>query len=143
MRNTGLSEFADRFAAVAADSDYSRDARLRGIDGNYDIRAAADALWTRTVRSGADLDLGLITESSVIEALLSLKKRYDDENELVSVEFEEFWDACDQQKLSPSTKASVSADLVRDFLSRKRKEGFTVVDNAYGIWLFEFPAVRS
>ena len=131
--------FVARFVEAAADSDYSRFSRLQATTP-HDIEAAAEALWQHWIQKGWDRGglLHALTEGVVFSTLLAQVKRYDDENELVSVEFEKFWDACDEQKLSAHTLSCVQDDLARSFLTRKRSDGYTVVTGQDGIWLFRF-----
>lgn len=136
MQQYGRSQFADHFAEVAADSDYSRHAKLREVT-QYDIRAAAEALWSRKWRSEKDYS-EQVTEADVIEALLAKVEYYDDENHLVSVVHQDYWDATDKLRLSSGLLQQMQKELSRKYLYEKRIEGFTVVDNDHGIWLFRF-----
>lgn len=139
MQAYGRSTFADRFAEKAADSDYSRHTKLQMIS-QYDIRAAAEALWAYAMRNDVDLDRTELTENIVITALLAQDRRWDDENELVSTQFEEYWDLTDTFHFSPSLVAQMQEELVRKFLNSKRAE-YIVVNNRDGIWLFEKAAI--
>lgn len=139
MRNYGLSKFADAFAEVAADTDYSRFASLRDVT-QYDIRAAAEVLWQRITRSGGDPEEAAraLTEIDVTETLLARVEYYQDDNHLVSVNYEGYWDMTDGIIDSPGLKRDIQDHLARKYKAEKRTEGFTVVDNRYGIWLFRF-----
>jgi hypothetical protein len=132
MQAYGRSQFADDFAAKAADSDYSRYPLLRSAS-QYDIRAAAEALWALALRN--NLDVTELNERMVITAMLAKVQRWDDEGELVSVEFEEYWDATDEQGFSSGLMEEIKKALVRNFLEKQKTEHI-VVNNANGIWLF-------
>lgn len=132
-----LDQFAQKFIELAADSDYSRYQKLRDIS-ERDIRAAADALWLKSSRNGSVEDtFAFLDESTVVSALRCLARRYDDANDLVSSQFREYWDATDKHIKSPGLLARMEAELCSGFLASKKEEGITVVDNAYGIWLFD------
>jgi hypothetical protein len=137
MRNYGLSEFADAFAEKAADTDYSKHANLRDVT-QYDIRAAAEALWQKITHSGGDPKefSKRIMGMDVIETLLAKIERYDDDNHLVSVNYEGYWDMTDGMIDSDGLKRDIQNHLARKYKAEKRSEGFTVVDNRYGVWLF-------
>lgn len=139
MRNYGLSEFADAFAEKAADTDYSRHASLRDVT-QYDIRAAAEAMWQRITRSGGDPEefSKRIMGMDVVETLLAKVEHYQDDNHLVSVNYEGYWDMTDGMIDSSGLKRDIQDHLARKYKAEKRSEGFTVVDNRYGIWLFRF-----
>lgn len=139
MQRYGLSEFADTFAEKAADTDYSRHAGLRDVT-QYDIRAAAEVLWQRITRSGGDPAefSKRITGMDVIETLLAKVEKYDDDNHLVSVNYEGYWDWTDGMIDSNSLKRDIQDHLARKRKAEKKAEGFVVVDNRYGIWLFRF-----
>ena len=132
MQTYGRSSFCDRFTQQAADSDYSRHAKLQGAS-QYDIRAAASALWTLAAREG--IDLSELNEGIVITAMLAQEQRWDNEDELVSTEFEEYWDATDAQGFSPGLRQDMQEELVRRFLDGKRKDHI-VINDWDGIWTF-------
>lgn len=137
MHAYGRSEFADRFALQAADSDYSnpRYSKLQGVS-QYDIRAAAEALWAYAIRNDVDLVALDLTEQIVITAMLSQERRWDDENDLVSSEFEDYWDATDEHNFSTGLRKQIQEELARNFLAAKR-EKYVVVNGSHGIWLFD------
>lgn len=138
MQQYGRSVFADRFAEVAADSDYSRYAKNQDVTSE-DIRAAAFALWEHLRRTGQDPQAYAekdLDEETVTSVLLARQGQYADETELVSKEFREYWDATDKMRFTFATLDVMRKELARRFLTAKRTEGFTVVDNEYGIWLF-------
>lgn len=139
MQQRGLSGFADRFAEVAADTDYSRKPALQSTS-SFDITAAAEALWRDASRRGVDLEeLASALDSAAVERALEAQvRRYDDEDELVSVEFEEYWDATDEKRFSSMLLEQMKEELARTFLSDKKGEGMIVVNNHEGIWLFKF-----
>lgn len=139
MRNYGLSEFADAFTEKAADTDYSRHAKLRDVT-QYDIRAAAEVLWQRVTRSGGDPKefSQRIMGMDVVETLLARVEHYQDDNHLVSVNYEGYWDWTDKLGLSSGLREQMQRELSRKYLTEKRSEGFDTVDNRYGIWLFRF-----
>lgn len=141
MRQHGMSEFADRFAEKAADTDYSRYPQLQGVD-QYDIRAAAEALWWRITCSPAYPEAKeyseQITDMDVIETLLAKVERYDDDNHLVSVNYEGYWDMTDGLGLSSGLREQMQRELTHKYLREKRIDGFTTVSNQWGIWLFRF-----
>lgn len=139
MQQRGLSGFADRFAGVAADTDYSRKPALQSTS-SFDITAAAEALWKDASRRGVDLEelTGTLDSAAVERALEAQVRRYDDEDELVSVEFEEYWDATDEKRFSSMLLEQMKEELTRTFLSDKKEEGMIVVNNHEGIWLFKF-----
>lgn len=135
MRAYGRSEFADRFAEKAADTDYSWRVELQDFS-QYDIRAAAEALWLHLARHGIGPNATELNEQIIVTAMRARAKRYDDGGDLVAQEFENFWDACDEQPLSSATEDMIREDLVASFLSGQRKAGMIVVNNLHGIWLF-------
>lgn len=135
MQAYGRSVFADRFAEKAADTSYSDYAKLRDVSP-YDIRAAAEALWSYAMRNDIDLVATELTGNIVITALLARVQSWDDESELVSTEFEEYWDATDLHRFSPGLVKQMEEELARNFLNRKR-EDHIVVNSGYGIWTFE------
>jgi hypothetical protein len=139
MQAYGRSTFADQFAETAADSDYSRHPQLQGVS-QYDIRAAAEAVWTYATREG--IRIGSLERGEVVRAMLAQVKRWDDEGELVSVEFEEYWDATDAQNLPSSLLDEMKKALARNFLEGKKGEHI-VVDNRDGIWLFDKSSLRA
>ena len=102
-----------------------------------DITAAATALWTTALRQGPGaLDRLTLDEPTVITVLLAQKKRWDDEGELVSVEFEEYWDATDKLRFSSGLLEEMKKELARGFLENKKAD-HVVVNNFHGIWLFD------
>ncbi len=133
MRARVPDDFTERFAEQAADSDYSRHPELRGIS-EEDIRAAAEALWIYAVQERADLS-GPVSEQAVIAALLARTKRWDDEGELVSTEFEEYWDATDALGFSAILLKDMKRELAAKHLTAQRDD-HVVVNNRDGIWLF-------
>jgi hypothetical protein len=139
MQRYGMSKFADEFAKAAADSSYSSYAKLQRAD-QYDIRAAAEALWERLVRRGADMEKAgrSLTESDIIEAMLAQVERYDDDNHLVSVNYEGYWDMTDGVIKSQGLRKQIQEHLSGIYQHDKKEQGFTVVNNRYGIWLFRF-----
>lgn len=142
MRNK-MAEFTERFAEAAADSDYSAKPKLQGVS-EFDIRAAGRALWhhwNATLNNGADLIE--IDEPAVIEALSAQVRRYDDEGELVSVEFEEYWDATDAHNLPSGLLEEMKRELARGFLAKQREAGRIVVSDQDGIWIFDFARGRQ
>jgi len=139
MRKYGLSQFADRFAEKAAEADYSKFPHLRDVT-QYDIRAAGEALWQRITRSGGDPEefSKRITGTDVVETLLAKVEHYQDDNHLVSVEHEGYWDWTDKLGLSSSLRQQMQEELTRNYLAEKQGEGFTTVSNQWGIWLFRW-----
>lgn len=139
MQNYGLSWFADRFAEKAADTDYSRHANLQDVT-QYDIRAAAEVLFHRIARAGGDPDeFGTrIMGMDVIETLLAKVEHYQDDDHLVSVNYEGYWDMTDGLGFSSGLLEQMRRELSRKYLTEKRVEGFDTVSNRYGIWLFRF-----
>ena len=132
MHSSARDKFVERFADLAAESDYSRHPQLRGAS-EWDIKAAGEALWTYAMRE--DIDISKPGESMVITAMLAQTKRWDDEGELVSVEFEEYWDATDKLGLSGLLTKDLKRELTAKYLATRRDD-FVVVNNRYGIWLF-------
>lgn len=138
MQQYGKSRFADHFAEVAADSDYSRYAKLRDTT-QYDIRAAAEALWQQRTRSNGLKEYSeQVTEADVIEALLAQVEKYGDDNELVSVNYEHYWDLTDTLIDSSDLKKQIERHLAHKFMNDKRMQGCTVVENQWGTWFFKF-----
>ncbi|MFE0472688.1 hypothetical protein ACFW2V_13835 [Streptomyces sp. NPDC058947] len=139
MQRFGLSQFADAFAKKAADTDYSRFAGLRDVTSE-DIRAAAEVLWQRITHSGGDPEefSKRITGMDVVETLKAKVEHYQDDNHLVSVNYEGYWDWTDKLGLSFGLLEQMQRELSRKYLTEKRSEGFDTVDNRYGIWLFRF-----
>lgn len=129
-------EFPGRFAEKAADSDYSRYPQLQSLS-KEDIYATAEALRIQGLRLGVHVSDLEPDEPFVITALLAQKQRWDDEGELVSTEFEEYWDATDEHHFSTSLLEEMKRELSRNFLDGKKEEGFVVVNNQDGIWLFD------
>lgn len=138
MQQYGRSQFADRFAEVAADGDYSRIPRLQGTT-QYDIRAAAEAMWAAGTKRGWDREeMGRVLDVATVERVLLAKvSHFSDGNHLVSVEFEEYWDATDKQGFSFGLRETIQEGLVRNYENRKRQELLTVVNNQNGIWVFD------
>jgi hypothetical protein len=130
------NRFADRFAERAADSDYSRYSQLQDTTSE-DIRAAAEALWWKKWRSPEDYS-EQVTEADVIEALLAKAEYYSDDNHLVSVVYETYWDMTDKLGLPSGLLQQMEKALSRKYLDEKRAEGFAVVNNDHGIWLYRF-----
>lgn len=141
MQQRGRSEFADRFAGAAADTDYSRFPNLRSTS-QYDIRAGAEALWTLAMRENADLDGLELDEKVVVSVLSAQAERWDDEGELVSVRYEEYWDATDEMGFSGLLMKDIKRELARKYLEGKKAEHI-VVDNRDGIWLFLKDGLRE
>jgi hypothetical protein len=139
MQRYGMSAFADEFAKAAADSSYSSYAKLQGTS-QYDIRAAAEALWQRLVHQGEDMEQAgrSLTEDDVIAALLAQDEHYSDDNHLVSVNYEGYWDMTDGVIESPGLRRQIQEHLSSIYQRDKKAQGFTVVNNRYGIWLFRF-----
>ncbi|WGV35953.1 hypothetical protein SEA_FRANKENWEENIE_280 [Streptomyces phage Frankenweenie] len=134
-------EFPEKFSTAAADTDYSRYPQLQALS-KYDILATAEALRLTAIQLGTHVrgwvmlrDLPL-DEPTVTTALLAQKQRWDDEGHLVSTEFEEYWDATDTHNFPSSLLEEMKRHLVRQFLEGKKAE-HVVVDNPYGIWLFD------
>lgn len=71
--------------------------------------------------------------------MLSQVKRYDDRDELVSVEFEEYWDATDAQNFTSGLLEEMKRELSDNFMAERREAGCVVVNNEHGIWIFKFP----
>lgn len=138
MSKRAPNEFTEQFAEHLADSDYSRHPQLRGV-GESDIRAAAEALWTYARQERME-PFGLMNESSVVTVLLSQVKRWDDEGELVSTEFEEYWDATDELGFSAVLLKDMKRELAAKHLASQRDD-HVVVDNREGIWLFSKDAL--
>jgi len=135
-----MNEFIDRFVEVAADSDWSSRSELQNTEAR-DIRAAAESLWIHYDNLGHHLSNAagnLRPGVGIANVLLSQVKRYDDEGELVSVEYEEYWDVTDAIGLSNSLKNQMKGELSNSFLAAKEKEGCIVINNQEGIWLFRF-----
>ncbi len=142
MQQYGRSAFADLFASMAADSDYTHFADLRDFT-QYDIRAAAEALWGYAMFNNLNLDRVGVTEEAIVSALRARTDFWNDEGELVSLMFEEFWDAVDDQKgLSPGLREQIKMQLASHFLAEKRATSI-VVNNRDGIWLFDKAAIWS
>lgn len=141
MQVRGRSEFADRFAEAAADTDYSRFPSLRSTS-QYDIRAAAEALWTFAMRGGADLSRIELSEAVILTALHAQAERWDDEGELVSVRYEEYWDTTDEMGFSGLLMKDIKRELARKYLEEKKAD-HVVVDNRDGIWLFRKDGLRG
>lgn len=139
MQQYGKSRFADRFAEVAADSDYSSYAKLQRTS-QYDIRAAAEALWQRTRRAQDRPEevAKHLTGVDVINVLTAQVERYDDDNEMVSVNYEGYWDWTDKLGLSSGLRQRMQEELAQKYLAEKRAEGFTTVSNQWGVWLYRF-----
>lgn len=137
MQQYGRSQFADRFAEVAADSDYSRFPVLRDLT-QHDIRAAALAMWAEMTKRGWDREeAGKILDSNSVERVLLNKiARWDDDSHLVSTEFQEYWDATDEMKFSSGLLEDIRLELMNKYIVRKRNDGLTVIENQHGIWLF-------
>lgn len=138
MQQYGRSQFADKFAEVAADTDYSRFPALRDIT-QYGIRAAAEAVWAVAWKAGwnkDDIQQLDITTSLVEQALTGLVKHYGETNELVSVEFQEYWDATDTMTFSADLRERMETELSWKYMEGKRSEGLTVISNRDGIWIF-------
>lgn len=139
MQQPALLEFIDEFTKTAADTDYSAKPSLQGVSP-FDIKAAAVALWHESAKWGwgrATLFASL-NPSVVLHSLEAQVKRYDDDNELVSTEFEEYWDTTDTFNFSTGLRGEIQEGIVRHFLKRKEEEGLAVVSNQDGIWLFRF-----
>lgn len=136
MRQHGMSTFVDQFAKVAADTDYSRYTKLQRID-QYDIRAAAEALWQKRWYSREEFS-EQVTDADVIETLLAKVERYDDDNHLVSVKHQDYWNMTDGLGLSSGLRERMQRELSLKYLAEKRMEGFTTVSNQWGIWVFRF-----
>ncbi len=135
MNDNGLGNFVERFTGVAAETDWSRYPQLQAAS-EYDIRAAGQALWIRwNPRPG----YGLIIPQDVEKSMLSQVKRYDDRDELVSVEFEEYWDATDTQNFTSGLLEEMKRELSDNFMAERREAGCVVVNNEHGIWIFKFP----
>lgn len=134
MQQRGMDEFADRFVEAAADSDWSRRPRLRDAEQS-DIRAAGLALWSHRTESGSGLES--ITEADVIGAMEAQHVRYGDEGELVSLGFQEYWDTTDEMGFPDHLLRAMKKELARKFLEDRKQEGFIVIDNREGIWLFD------
>jgi hypothetical protein len=135
-----MNEFIDRFIEVAANSDWPSRQELQDTE-ELDIQAAAEALWIHYDNLGHHLPRAagnLRPGAGVINVLLSQVKRYDDKGELVSVEFEEHWDAIDAMGFSDSLKNQMKEELAHVFLAARKKEGCIVVNNQDGIWIFKF-----
>lgn len=132
--NDGINEYAKAFAEVAADSDYSRYTKLQTAS-QQDIKAAAQFVW----QIGNHLDPRKLPldEESVIQAMLAQVKRYGDESELVSTEYQEYWDATDEMRFSSFLLDQMAKELTGRFLAAKRAEGYVVVNNDDGIRLFK------
>lgn len=141
MQAYGRSEFADRFAEAAADSNYSAYPQLQ-VESQYDIRAAAEALWATGQRENIDVGSVELDEGNVITVLLTQEQRWDDEGELVSREFEEYWDATDTHGFSASLTQRIQEELTRGFLTKCRTD-HVVVNNSHGIWLFRKDVLTS
>lgn len=132
MHTNARDKFVERFTKAAADSDYSRHQRLREAS-QWDIQAAGEALWTYAMRE--DADVSELSEGMIVTAMLAQSRRWDDEGELVSVEFEEYWDATDAMNLSGLLMKDMKRELAAKYLATRRDD-FVVVNNRYGIWLF-------
>lgn len=142
MKTYELITFADAFSEAAADSNHSNYSQL-APPTEEDIRAAAEALWSLAQEKDVDLGGAEMDEGFVVTALLAQVKRWMDEGELVSTEFEEYWDATDGQKLSSGLMERIKRELTQNFLSEKKRTGFVVVNNSYGIWLFREAPLRG
>lgn len=136
-----MTEFHERFAEKAADTDYSRHSQLQGLS-KYDIIATAEALRLTAIQIGTHvrgwgmLDELTLDEPTVITSLLAQKNRWDDEGHLVSTEFEEYWDETDKHNFPSSLLEEMKKALTRSFLEGRKAECVTV-ENPYGIWLFD------
>jgi hypothetical protein len=136
MQRHGQSTFENRFAAQAADSDYSKHAKLRDST-NSDILAAAEALWNHLQRNRINLrELGGLDEEIVITAMLAQAGRWEDEDELVSTEFQDYWDQTDTFNFSYTLREQIKNELTISFLASKH-DAYIVVNNRQGIWLFD------
>lgn len=140
MRIRVPDDFTERFAERAADSDYSRHPQLRSTS-EEDIRATAVALWTYATQERADLS-GPVSEQAVVAALLARTKRWDDEGELVSTEFEEYWDTTDTLGFSAILLKDMKRELATRHLAAQRDDHI-VVNNRDGIWLFSKDALGN
>ena len=119
-----LPGFVARFAELAEDSDYSAHAELRNTT-RHDITAAAEAFFWHLLVAGArcgEVEDGLAV-SNIVPAL---KART------------EFWDSVDAQGFTFATRERMRNELTAKFLEKKRGDGFRVVDNDEGIWVFKF-----
>lgn len=141
MKAYGRSEFADRFAEVAADGDYSRHPKLQSAS-QYDVRAAAEALWTYAMRNNVNLDQVTLDEEIVVTAMLAQERRWDDEGELVSTEFEQYWDLTDRMNFSSGLLEEMKKELVYKYLDIERTD-HVIVSNRDGIWLFRKDGIWS
>lgn len=134
---TPFQKFVRRFAEAAEDCDYSAYDRLRTLT-QFDIEAAGAALWDWRSRRGDDLRNLEVTPHQALEALLAKRNAYQDERELVAVEFEEFWDQASSLDLSTDLLRGIESELTQKFLASRTKDGYTVVNDVDGIWLFKF-----
>lgn len=140
MSSRPSDDFIKRFAELAAGSDYSGHDKLRDVD-SHDIRAAAEALWRhlfRKKRADRAEARASVSEQDVIEALLARIERYDDDNELVSTVYEDYWDQTDKMGFSFEVRQRMQEELTRKYLAEKQDNGCIPVSNPYGIWIFRF-----
>lgn len=139
MQQLTMAEFVDAFTEVAADTDYSAKPSLQGVS-RFDIQAAAAALWRESIRRGwgRETVFASLDSTIVLHALGAQVKRYDDENELVSTEFEEYWDTTDTFDFPTGLRQEMQEIIARRFLKGKEEEGMVTVNNRNGIWLFRF-----
>lgn len=134
-----LPGFVARFAELAEDSDYSAHPELRHTT-RHDITAAAEAFFWHLLVAGArcgEVEDGLAV-SNIVPALKARTAFYADQGDLVEDEFTEFWDSVDAQGFTFATRERMRNELTAKFLEKKRGDGFRVVDNDEGIWVFKF-----
>lgn len=132
-------DFVEWFVAVAADSDYSSYAKLQRTTSE-DIKAAGEALVQHLTAKGADLTkVGEeLTGEKVVEALFAKAEHYMDDNELVSVNHQDYWDATDGLGFSSGLRQQMQEELSAKYLTEKKSQGATVVNGPNGIWVFVF-----
>lgn len=137
MSKYQMGEFIKRFADVAADSDYSRYTQLQDIS-QFDIDAAARALWQHTAEEKKDAEETArdLIEADVLRVLLAQVEHYMDSNDLVSVNYEGYWDMTDSLIGSPGLRKQIEEYLSAQYLLNRRTDGQTVVDGEHGIWFF-------
>ena len=133
MPKRAPDDFVEQFSNRVNDSDYSRHSHLRDAS-EKSIQAAAQALWTYA--TGQAIRLPELDEYLVTTTMLAQAKHWDDEGELVSVEFEEYWDATDALNLSAILMKDLKRELAAKHLA-DQGDSCVVVNNRDGIWLFD------
>jgi hypothetical protein len=136
-----MNDFVEKFTDLAAVNNRSPSARLQNLT-SHEIQAAAKALWIHTLRSRGNTDelYAGLGDAEMAKALLAARSTYVDENQLVSTEYREYWELTDTLGLSPGVRQQMQDELAGKFLHRAEAEGFVVINDSHGIWLFKFDA---